>query len=38
MLIDDADTTLMVQYDTVRYTGRLLTVRHNTEYIKETRA
>lgn len=34
MLIDDADTTLMVLYDTVLYTRRLLTVRHNTEHIQ----
>lgn len=36
MLIDDADTTLMVLYDTVRYTGRLLTVR--VEYRAHTEA
>lgn len=38
MLIDDADTTLMVLYDTVRYTRILLTVRHNTEHIQRTHA
>lgn len=34
MLIDDANTTLMVLYDTVRYMRRLLTVRNNTEHIQ----
>lgn len=38
MLIDDADTTLMVLYDTVRYTGILLTVRVEYRAYTETHA